>query len=270
MTFPYFLPVNAPQCKNNADGTATIAYGGLASPYTDGYGTDPLWTNSLTQGMIDRRAPASGLRLLVTWTSNDKRLIVYVSQAYLEYGNVFRGQQIAEVNPDAQYYASRLRPGPYEGLLLRYRYGARQVTNVTTYGGLPLFKCNRGQLEYDFSRTRSSRGGVPHLEPRTVRRAPHCCTNGDRIVMNRLARFALFFAALAAPAAARADAPSGATPSPDETIVGRTAGDTFDANRIDAPVEAANHADGSAPYAAPASVPSGTFQTNGPSAVGGG
>ena len=28
-------------------------------------------------------------------------------------------------------------PGPYKGLLLRYRYGSRQVTNVTTYGILP-------------------------------------------------------------------------------------------------------------------------------------
>ena len=149
-SFPYLLPVNAPQCIANSDGTTTIQYGGFASPYTDGYGTDPLWLTSLTQSPIDRHAPFSGPKIQATWTSNDKRLIVYVTQSYLDYGNLFRSEQLSEVNADAQYFASPLRAGPYKGLLLRYRYGSRQVTNVTTYGGLPLFRYNRAQLEYDF------------------------------------------------------------------------------------------------------------------------
>ncbi|MEA2786913.1 MAG: hypothetical protein QOF71_3017 [Candidatus Eremiobacteraeota bacterium] len=149
-SFPYLLPVNAPQCVANADGTTTIAYGGFASPYTDGYGTDPMWLTSLTQSPIDRHAPVNGPKIQATWTSNDKRLIVYVTQSYLDYGNALRSQLLSEVNADAQFYASRLRPGPYKGLLLRYRYGSRQVTNVTTYGGLPLFRYNRAQMEYDF------------------------------------------------------------------------------------------------------------------------
>ena len=149
-SFPYLLPVNATQCIANADGTTTIGYGGFASPYTDGYGTDPMWLTSLTQSPIDRHAPVTGPKIQATWTSNDKRLIVYVTQSYLEYGNLFRSQLLSEVNADAQYYASKLRPGPYKGLLLRYRYGSRQVENVTTYGGLPLFKYNRAQMEYDF------------------------------------------------------------------------------------------------------------------------
>ena len=66
-----------------------------------------------------------------------------MTQSYLEYGNLFRSQLLSEVNADAQYYASKLRPGPYKGLLLRYRYGSRQVENVTTYGGLLLFEYNR-------------------------------------------------------------------------------------------------------------------------------
>ena len=149
-SFPYLLPVNAPECLANADGTTTIQYGGFASPYTDGYGTDPLWLTSLTQSPIDRHAPFSGPKIQATWTSNDKRLIVYVTQSYLEYGNLLRSQLLSEVNADAQYFASRLRPGPYKGLLLRYRYGSRQVTNVTNYGGLPQFRYNRAQMEYDF------------------------------------------------------------------------------------------------------------------------
>ncbi|HEV3086094.1 MAG TPA: hypothetical protein VGX96_02630 [Candidatus Elarobacter sp.] len=149
-SFPYLLPVNAPQCMTGANGMTTIQYGGFASPYTDGYGTDPLWLTSLTQSPIDRHAPFSGPKIQATWTSNDKRLIVYVTQSYLEYGNQFRSQLLSEVNADATYYARPLRPGPYKGLLLRYRYGSRQVTNVTTYGGLPLFRYNRAQMEYDF------------------------------------------------------------------------------------------------------------------------
>jgi len=109
-----------------------------------------LWLTSLTQSPIDRHAPFSGPKIQATWTSNDKRLIVYVTQSYLEYGTLFRSQLLSEVNADAQYYARPLRPGPYKGLLLRYRYGSRQVTNVTTYGGLPQFRYNRAQLEYDF------------------------------------------------------------------------------------------------------------------------
>jgi hypothetical protein len=149
-TFPYLLPVNAPVCQANADGTTTIHYGGVATPYTDAYGTDPFWDTSLTQSPIDRHAPFSGPKIQATWTSNDKRLIVYVTQSYLEFGNSVKSQNLNEVNADATYYASKLRPGPYKGVLLRYRYGSRNVTNVTSYGGLPLFRYNRGQFEYDF------------------------------------------------------------------------------------------------------------------------
>ncbi|MDB5070277.1 MAG: hypothetical protein JWM87_1388 [Candidatus Eremiobacteraeota bacterium] len=149
-SFPYVLPVNAPQCIANRNGTTTVQYGGFASPYTDAYGTDPLWLTSLTQSPIDRHAPFSGPKIQATWTSNDKRLVVYVTQSYLDYGNGFRSQQLAEVNADAQYFAAPIRPGPYKGLLLRYRYGSRQVTNVITYGGLPQFRYNRAQMEYDF------------------------------------------------------------------------------------------------------------------------
>ena len=54
--FAYFLPLNAAQCYTNANGTTQIEYGGWASPYTDNYDSDPLFTTSTTQGMADRRA----------------------------------------------------------------------------------------------------------------------------------------------------------------------------------------------------------------------
>jgi hypothetical protein len=57
------------------------------------------------------------------------------------------------------------------------------------------------------------------------------------------------------------------------TIVGHADGATFDADRIDAPIPMANQprsAGGTTEPYRPAQVPTGTFQTNGPSAVGGG
>jgi outer membrane OprD family porin len=150
-TMPYFLPANGPECAKNSDGTYSVLYGGLASPYTDSYATDPLFTTSLTQGMADRRAPGDGTKIGATYTSLDKRLIVSVSRAYYDYGWLLGQEQTAETNADAQYYLSPLRKsGPYKGLVLRYRYGARTLDNVTTYGGAPLFKYNRAQFEYDF------------------------------------------------------------------------------------------------------------------------
>jgi hypothetical protein len=57
-------------------------------------------------------------------------------------------------------------------------------------------------------------------------------------------------------------------------VVGHRNGVTFNADKIDAPVEAANRPaespDGTVRRSVPVYVPSGTFQTNGPSATGGG
>jgi hypothetical protein len=150
VTVPFVLPLNAPQCVNNGNGTETIFFGGVASPYTDTYASDPLFTTSLTQGMVDRRAPGDGFKLSVTYTSPNKRLIVYASRAYYNFGFLQAFQQSNETDADALWYAQPLRPGPYKGLILRYRYGARVFENTAVYGGLPLFKYNRGQLEYDF------------------------------------------------------------------------------------------------------------------------
>jgi hypothetical protein len=149
-TFPYFLPSNAPECIKNSNGTYEVEYGGIASPYTDSYATDPLYTTSLTQGMADRRAPGDGVKMAATYTSLDKRFIFSLSRAYYDYGFLLGEQQTAETDADATWYAMPLRPGPYKGLLLRYRYGARTFDDVAIYGGLPLFKYNRAQLEYDF------------------------------------------------------------------------------------------------------------------------
>jgi hypothetical protein len=164
----YFLPVNAGQCyANPATGTTSVYYGGWASPYTDAYATDPIFTTSITQGMADRRAPGNSWKVGATFTSNNKRVVVIASDAWYNYGNALVGQNTNEWNLDGQYRFSPVKAGRYRGLLLRYRYAQRSQSNTfcgasstscapgaaygsSLLGGSPLFKYNRAQLEYDF------------------------------------------------------------------------------------------------------------------------
>lgn len=162
-TAGYYVGANVPQCIPNPNGPPSVIFGGITSPYTFSYATDPLFTTSLTQGMVDR-GPGSSEKLALSYTSSDKRLILYVSRAYYDYGFNNLPDQTAETVGDALYY---LRPlpnkGPYHGLLLRYRYGVRTDDHSSAlnyppvvsahsvyFGGLPYFVYNRAQLEYDF------------------------------------------------------------------------------------------------------------------------
>lgn len=161
-TAGYFVPLNAPQCIPNPNGTTSVEYGGIASPYTDTLAADPLYTTSLTQGMVDRRAPGSSEKMTLTYTSSDRRLVLYASRAYYDYGFANFPDQTIETDGDATYY---LRPvpvrGPYRGLMLRWRYGVRTDNRSSAlnfpmgypasfFGSLPYFVYNRAQLEYDF------------------------------------------------------------------------------------------------------------------------
>lgn len=51
---------------------------------------------------------------------------------------------------DGRYHFSPVGQGRYRGFVVRYRYAQRTQSNTQTLGGLPLFKYNRAQLEYDF------------------------------------------------------------------------------------------------------------------------
>ncbi len=166
-TLAYFLPMNAAQCFTNPSGTTDIYYGGWASPYTDSYATDPFFTTQISQGMTDRRAPGTSWKVALTFTSTNKKWIFIASEAWYNYGNALAPENTNEWNLDGQYHFSAVKKGPYRGLLLRYRYAQRTLSNTfcgasdTTcpagasiggaeLGGLPLFKYNRAQLEYDF------------------------------------------------------------------------------------------------------------------------
>jgi len=156
MTLPYFLPVNAAQCETNAGGTTTIAYGGWASPYTDNYATNPVFTTQVSQGIPDRRAAGTSWKIGATYTSIDQRFILIASDAWYDYGNAIAPQRTTEWNLDGTYRFHHVLAGPYKGLQLRYRYAQRTYSNTFTLtgvqilGGVPFFKYNRAMLEYDF------------------------------------------------------------------------------------------------------------------------
>lgn len=166
-TLAYFLPLNAPQCRPGAHGTTQIYYGGWASPYTDGYSTDPFFTTSVTQGPADRRAPGTSWKVSVTYTAADSRFIFIATDAWYDYGNALGPQNTNIWTLDGRYYLTRSSASPHRGLFLRYRYAQRQQSNTycgaidtscpgglvpgdAYLGGQPLFKYNRAQLEYDF------------------------------------------------------------------------------------------------------------------------
>jgi hypothetical protein len=172
-TLGYFLPGNggssgqAGVCFTNPNGTTDIYYGGWASPYTDSYATDPFFTTSISQGMADRRAPGTSYKIAATFTSDNKRWVFTAADSWFDYSNALAPENTNEWNLDGQYHFSQVKGKFYRGLLLRYRYAQRSESNAycgdmhascpgglaigTSYlGGLPLFKYNRAQIEYDF------------------------------------------------------------------------------------------------------------------------
>jgi hypothetical protein len=141
-----FLPSGGtPNCVAHKGGTATIYYGGVASPYTDSYAADPFYTTSITQGMVDRRSAGTSEKLAATWQPLNRQLRLIVSDAFYNYINGAGPNLTREFDADATYFLNKVRPGRYKGLSLRYRYADR------TQPTLPYdFKYNRAQLEYDF------------------------------------------------------------------------------------------------------------------------
>ncbi len=155
-TLQYFLPSGGtPNCTSPSPGVAgrvaTVYYGGWASPYTDSYATDYLFDTSISQGMVDRRSPGSGVKVAGTFYAAQKQVRLIVSRAWYAYGNGTVGvSPTQETNVDGTYFFSKPGKGPYHGWSLRHRYAERTQSFTAVYGGLPDFKYNRTQLEYDF------------------------------------------------------------------------------------------------------------------------
>ena len=168
-TLAYFLPIDTAQCYNNPNGTTQVYYGGWASPYTDNTDSDPLFTTSTTQGQVDRRAPGSSEKVALIWQSTNYRWLFRATDAWYNYGNALAPENTNIWTLLGTYHFSKMSSatGPYHGLLLRDYYINRTLSNTfcgasgtdcpsgsslgsTYFGGLPLNKQNRAELEYDF------------------------------------------------------------------------------------------------------------------------
>ena len=156
-SLPYFLPSGGTaNCSKNTNGTTNIYYGGWASPYSDSYATDPIFTTSLTQGMADRRSPGQSYLARITFSELNHQLVIYGSYAGYDYNNPGGAQATHEGDADLLFYLNKAPTANqlYRGFLFHYRYGERtqsgsELPTPNGYGGSPLFKYNRFQFEYD-------------------------------------------------------------------------------------------------------------------------
>jgi hypothetical protein len=150
----YFLPLGVGQCGNNANGTKELYYGGWASPYSDGYATDPMYTSPLLEGPVDRRSPGTSQALIGVYTSANRRLTFTESYYWFDYSNPLATQATTEWDNVLAYYFSAINPGRYRGLLFRYGYVQQHKSNVayangdSFLGGVPITRYSRFQLEY--------------------------------------------------------------------------------------------------------------------------
>lgn len=142
----YFLPTGGTSdCKSLGGGIYRIYYGGIASPYTEAYATDPIYDTSISQGMVDRHSAGTGYKLAATFQTNNKRIKAILSRAFYDYGNGAGPNKTYETDVDVSYFFNKVGKGTYRGLSLRHRYAERSQPT------LPFdFKYNRTQLEYDF------------------------------------------------------------------------------------------------------------------------
>ncbi|WP_297393712.1 OprD family outer membrane porin [Acidiferrobacter sp.] len=117
--------------------------GDVVSPYTTGYATDPLYTTSMIQGMIDRKTTGHALKVSATayLLQHRIRLIAsfadYFNTLYSGYGSA----RTNEADLDLTYFLS----GPLKGLSIRDRIGIAHNLPV-----VHRFVYNRLMLEYDF------------------------------------------------------------------------------------------------------------------------
>jgi hypothetical protein len=143
----YFLPGGG---SGSAEKVGTnlykVAYGGIASPYTDSLATDPLYTTMITQGMADRRSAGNTAKVAAVYTTPNGQFKFIAAEAYFQYSNAISRNITSEYNLDGTYYFNKVKSGkPYHGLLARIRYAPRTIPAIP-YN----FQYQRFMTEYDF------------------------------------------------------------------------------------------------------------------------
>jgi hypothetical protein len=143
----YFIPGGGTgAAAADGPGLYRVAYGGIASPYTDSLGTDPLYTSNITQGMADRRSAGNSAKIAAVYTTPNNQFKLIASEGYFQYSNAISRNITSEYNLDGTYFLNKVRANhPYHGLFVRVRYAPRTVPTLP-YN----FQYQRFQTEYDF------------------------------------------------------------------------------------------------------------------------
>jgi len=123
--------------------------GGIASPYTSSYQTDPLYTTQMFTGLVESGA-GHGIKGAATYWSPDRRFRIVASRAnYYLYTSV-KGTPVnnqAETDIDTTYFTNgAAKNGTWNGLAIRYRLGFENDT-----GAPQEFTYSRLMFEYDFN-----------------------------------------------------------------------------------------------------------------------
>jgi hypothetical protein len=126
-------------------GQYRVAYGGIASPYTDSLGTDPLYTTMITQGMADRRSAGNSYKAALVYTNPSHQLRLIAGEGLFQYSNAISRNLTSEFNADGTYFFNKVRPGPYKGFFVRVRLAPRTIPTLP-YN----FTYERFITEYDF------------------------------------------------------------------------------------------------------------------------
>ncbi len=117
--------------------------GDVVSPYTTGYATDPLYTTSMIQGMVDRET--SGHAFKVSATTFLWRHRIRLIASFADYFNTltptYSSARTNETDLDLTYFLG----GALKGLSLRDRLGIAHNIPVVHQ-----FIYNRVMVEYDF------------------------------------------------------------------------------------------------------------------------
>lgn len=147
----YFLPAGGtPVVKANGAGSYTVYYGGIASPYTQQYNTDGLFTSIHTSSMVQRQSAGSAFKASFFIETNNRRLQVTLGEGLFNFSNGAGLERTEAVLADGYYYFGPREGKTFRGFWIRNRFATRTQSNTATFGGVPLLNYNNLYLGYNF------------------------------------------------------------------------------------------------------------------------
>lgn len=132
--------------SSKLSGSPLFAYGAIASPYSQNYGTDPLFTTSLVGASNVETRSTRSFKAGMFYTSDNKRLQFYATRTYFENIGYVSNDTRYETDGDITYYLSPVGKGAYKGLSIRQRYGVFTAPSEASKS----FQQARTQLQYSF------------------------------------------------------------------------------------------------------------------------